>query len=119
MTDNFYRFSFSNRGGLVMPVILKMDFSDGTSETARIPAEVWRYNQKAVTWQFVTPKTLTRAELDPLWETADADRSNNVYTGQIDPKTLGIETPEETKNRMKDSDVKVQPDSLRTFGAPK
>jgi len=119
VTDNFYRFSFSNRGGLVMPVILKMDFSDGSSETARIPAEVWRYNQKAVTWQFVTPKTLTRAEIDPLWETADADRSNNVYTGQIDRKTLGIETPEETKNRMKDSDVKVQPDSLRTFGAPK
>ena len=119
VTDNFYRFSFSNRGGLVMPVILKMDFSDGSSETARIPAEVWRYNQKAVTWQFVTAKTLTRAEVDPLWETADADRSNNVYTGQIDPKTLGIETPEETKNRMKDSDVKVQPDSLRTFGAPK
>lgn len=119
VTDNFYRFSFSNRGGLVMPVILKMDFSDGTSETARIPAEVWRYNQKAVTWQFVTPKTLTRAEVDPLWETADADRSNNVFTGQIDPKTLGIETPEETKNRMKDSDVKVQPDSLRTYGAPK
>lgn len=119
VTDNFYRFSFSNRGGLVMPVILKMDFSDGTSETARIPAEVWRYNQKAVTWQFVTPKTLTRAEVDPLWETADADRSNNVFTGQIDPKTLGIETPEEGKNRMKDSDMKVLPDSLRTYGAPK
>ncbi|PXW78405.1 aminopeptidase N [Blastomonas natatoria] len=119
VTDNFYRFSFSNRGGLVMPVILKMDFSDGSSETARIPAEVWRYNQKAVTWQFVTPKTLTRAEVDPLWETADADRSNNVYTGQIDPKTLGIDTPEEGKNRMKDSDMKVLPDSLRTYDAPK
>ena len=118
VTDNFYRFSFSNRGGLVMPVILKMDFTDGTSETARIPAEVWRYNQKAVTWQFVTPKTLTRAEVDPLWETADADRSNNVYTGQIMPKTLGIDTPEEGKNRMKDSDMKVLPDSLRTYDAP-
>lgn len=119
VTDNFYRFSFSNRGGLVMPVILKMDFTDGSSETARIPAEVWRYNQKAVTWQFVTPKTLTRAEVDPLWETADADRSNNVYTGQIDPKTLKIDTPEEGKNRMKDSDMKVLPDSLRTYDAPK
>ena len=119
VTDNFYRFSFSNRGGLVMPVILKMDFADGSSETARIPAEVWRYNQKAVTWQFVTPKTLTRAEVDPLWETADADRSNNVYTGQIDPKTLKIDTPEEGKNRMKDSDMKVLPDSLRTYDAPK
>lgn len=119
VTDNFYRFSFANRGGLVMPVILKMDFTDGSSETARIPAEIWRYNPKNVTWQFVTSKTLTRAEVDPLWETADADRSNNVYTGQIDPKTLKIDTPEEGKNRMKDSDMKVLPDSLRTIDAPK
>ncbi|WP_040370377.1 M1 family metallopeptidase [Blastomonas sp. AAP53] len=119
VTDNFYRFSFANRGGLVMPVILKMDFTDGTSETARIPAEIWRYNPRNVTWQFVTPKTLTRAEVDPLWETADADRSNNVYTGQIDPRTLKIDTPEEGKNRMKDSDMKVLPDSLRTIDAPK
>ena len=28
-TDNFYRFSFRNVGGLVMPVILKLDFADG------------------------------------------------------------------------------------------
>lgn len=119
VTDNFYRFNFTNRGGLVMPVILKMDFADGSSETARIPAEVWRYNQKAVTWQFVTPKTLVKAEVDPLWETADADRSNNVYAAAIQPKTLGIDTPEEGKNRMKDSDMKVLPDSLRTYDAPK
>lgn len=118
VTDNFYRFSFANRGGLVMPVILKIDFADGSSETARIPAEVWRYNQKNVTWQFVTAKTLVRAEVDPLWETADADRSNNIYAGQIDPRTLKIDTPEEGKNRMKDSDMKVLPDSLRTYDVP-
>jgi aminopeptidase N len=40
--DHFYRFTFKNLGGLVMPVIVKMDFTDGTSETVRIPAEVWR-----------------------------------------------------------------------------
>lgn len=116
--DNFYRFRFRNVGGLVMPVILKMDFSDGSSETKRIPAEIWRYNQKAVTWQYVTAKTLTRAEVDPLWETADADRSNNVYAGAIEPATLGVETPAETKDRMKDSDLKVSPDSLQTYAAP-
>jgi hypothetical protein len=66
----------------------------------------------------VTPKTLARAEVDPLWETADADRSNNVYAGQIAPKTLEIDTPDAAKNRMKDSDMKVLPDSLRTFGVP-
>lgn len=116
--DNFYRFSFSNRGGLVMPVILKMDFADGSSETARIPAEIWRTNAKAVTWQFVSAKTLVKAELDPMWETADADRSNNVYAGQIEPVTLGIDKPEDAKNRMKDSDMKVLPDGLRTYDAP-
>lgn len=116
--DNFYRFSFSNRGGLVMPVILKMDFADGSSETARIPAEIWRTNAKAVTWQFVSAKTLVKAEVDPMWETADADRSNNVYAGQIEPVTLGIDKPEDAKNRMKDSDMKVLPDGLRTYDAP-
>ena len=118
VTDNFYRFSFSNKGGLVMPVILKMDFSDGSTETARIPAEVWRYNSRRVTWQKVTAKTLVRAELDPLWETADADRSNNVYAGRIEPVMLGIDKPEDAKNRMKDSDRKILPGSLQTYDAP-
>ncbi|WP_228726929.1 M1 family metallopeptidase [Novosphingobium aureum] len=116
--DNFYRFTFSNKGGLVMPVILKMDFTDGSSKTARIPAEIWRYNNRKVTWQYVTEKTLAKAELDPLWETADADRSNNVYSGNIEDKTLGIDTRDEATNRMKDSNVKVLPDSLRTYDAP-
>jgi aminopeptidase N len=113
-TDTFYRFSFRNIGGLVMPVILKMDFADGSTQTVRIPAEVWRHNQKNVTWQYVTTKTLARAEIDPLWETADADRSNNIFAGRIEPKTLGIETPAETRDRMRDSDLKVMPDSLDT-----
>jgi aminopeptidase N len=117
-TDNFYRFNFRNVGGLVMPVILKMDFVDGSTETVRIPAEVWRYNPKAVTWQYVTPRTLARAELDPQWETADADRSNNVYSGRIEPLTLELESAPETLNRMKDSDLKVTPDSTRTLPAP-
>jgi aminopeptidase N len=112
--DTFYRFNFRNIGGLVMPVILKMDFADGSTQTVRIPAEIWRHNQKNVTWQYVTPKTLARAEIDPLWETADADRSNNIFAGRIEPKTLGIETPAETRDRMRDSDLKVMPDSLDT-----
>ncbi|WP_432815249.1 M1 family aminopeptidase [Sphingorhabdus sp.] len=116
--DNFYRFTFRNAGGLVMPVIVKMEFADGTSETVRIPAEIWRHDPKKVVWQYVTTKVVTKAELDPLWETADADRSNNVYAGRIETQTLKIETPEETQNRMKDDDLKVLPDSLRTYPAP-
>jgi len=116
--DSFYRFRFRNIGGLVMPIILKMNFADGKSEIVRIPAEIWRHDPKAVTWQYVTTRTLVGAEIDPLWETADADRSNNIYAGAIDTKTLTIETLPETIDRMKDSDLKVQPGSLQTLPAP-
>ena len=116
--DKFYRFSFRNIGGLVMPIPLKLTFSDGTNEMVRIPAEVWRYDPKAVTWQYLTPKTITGAEVDPLLEIADADRSNNVYRGSIRPVVLEIEDVEELENRMKDFDVQVKPGSLQTYPAP-
>lgn len=116
--DKFYRFSFRNIGGLVMPIPLKLTFSDNTTEIVRIPAEVWRYNPKAVTWQYVTAKTITGAEVDPLLEIADADRSNNVYRGAIRPVVLEIEDVEDLENRMKDFDVQVKPGSLQTYPAP-
>ena len=65
----------------------------------------------------MTAKAVARAELDPLWETADANRGNNVFTGEIETKTLRIARPEEAENRMKDSDLKVMPGSLETFPA--
>jgi aminopeptidase N len=117
LKDNFYRFTFRNIGGLVMPVILKVDFTDGTSETVRIPAEIWRKSPKTVTWQYVSTKQVKAAELDPLWETADADRGNNVYTGAIAPVTLKFSKPPEAANRMKDADLKIEPGSLNTLPA--
>lgn len=77
--SNVYRFSFRNVGGVVMPIILRLTFDDGTSEVVRIPAEIWRYNSQEVSWQYVTDKTLVQTEVDPNWETADADRENNYF----------------------------------------
>lgn len=110
--DNIYRFTFRNVGGLVMPVILKLTYSDGSDETIRIPAEVWRRDSREVVWQHVSSKTLTGAEIDPLWETADADRGNNYYPRRIDERSLRLSPPPPPgENRMRDSDVEVSPDS--------
>jgi hypothetical protein len=118
LPDNFYRFEFRNVGGVVMPVILKLDYADGTTETIRIPAEIWRRNSERVFWRHVTPKTLSRAEIDPLWETADADRDNNVFGGAGRPVTLKIAAPDaDPPNRLRDEDLKVSPDSLQTLPA--
>ncbi|WAC59058.1 M1 family metallopeptidase [Brevundimonas sp. SL130] len=110
--DNIYRFTFKNIGGLVSPVIVKLTWSDGTDETIRIPAEIWRRNPNQVVWQYVSSKTLAGAEIDPLWETADANRGNNSYPQRIDERSLSL-SPESPpgENRMRDSDVEVSPDS--------
>ena len=76
---NFYELTFSNKGGLVMPIIVEWTFKDGTKEIDRIPAQVWRYNENKVTKFFVKDKEVTSIKLDPMRETADIDESNNTW----------------------------------------
>ncbi|SMO65784.1 M1 family metallopeptidase [Solitalea koreensis] len=76
---NYYLVDFENVGGLIMPVILQMEYADGTKEIVRIPAEIWRKNNQKVAKLFITEKPVKQFELDPLQETADIDRSNNFF----------------------------------------
>ena len=75
----FYELSFSNKGGLVMPIIIEWTFKDGTKEIDRIPAQVWRLNENKVTKFFMKDKEVTGIKLDPMRETADIDESNNTW----------------------------------------
>lgn len=76
---NYYELKFSNKGGLVMPVILEWTFEDGTTEIERIPVEIWRKNENNFTKVFVKEKEVTGIRLDPFKETADIDESNNNW----------------------------------------
>jgi hypothetical protein len=75
----FYELSFSNKGGLVMPIIIEWTYQDGTKEVDRIPAQVWRYNENKVTKFFMKDKEVASIKLDPMRETADIDESNNTW----------------------------------------
>ena len=46
--NNYYELYFSNKGGLVMPIIIEWTYKDGTKEVERIPAEIWRKNEQNV-----------------------------------------------------------------------
>ncbi|MEM0909439.1 MAG: M1 family metallopeptidase [Pseudomonadota bacterium] len=87
---NYYVLEFSNRGGLVMPIILQLDFEDGSSQEMRIPAEIWRRSPKQVQKLIVTDKDkiLKQVVVDPRWETADTDVDNNHYPRQIIPSRI-------------------------------
>jgi len=71
-------------GGLVMPVILKLEYEDGSNDEVRIPAEIWRMQnellEKTVSKVLVTNKPVIKVVLDPNLETADTDISNNVWS---------------------------------------
>jgi hypothetical protein len=78
----FYELSFSNKGGLVMPIIIEWTYKDGSKEIDRIPAQVWRLNEKNVTKFFMKDKEVASIKLDPMRETADINESNNSW-GEI------------------------------------
>ena len=87
---NLYEIAFSNKGGLVMPIIVEFTFEDGTKETERIPAQVWRLNENTVTKLFMTKKKVVNIQLDPLKETADINESNNTWPTLSEPSKFAI-----------------------------
>lgn len=82
----FYELNFSNKGGLVMPIIVQFTYVDGTKQVDRIPAQIWRLNEKNVSKFYVQDKEVASIRLDPYRETADIDESNN-YWGKLPEPT--------------------------------
>ncbi|MBO9674951.1 MAG: M1 family metallopeptidase [Sphingobacteriaceae bacterium] len=77
-----YELSFSNKGGLVMPIIVEFTYKDGTKEIDRIPAQIWRHNELKTSKFYVKDKEIASILIDPLRETADIDTSNNSWGGK-------------------------------------
>lgn len=76
---NFYLLEFSNVGGLLSPLLLRLDFADGTQEELRLPAEIWRYNTEKTAKLIMTPKELRAVTFDPRQELVDTDLENNFW----------------------------------------
>ena len=67
-----------------MPIILKFNYIDGTSETIRIPAEIWKRNLKLfLKFLFLIKKNDIIP--DPFLETADVDKNNNYWPPRNEP----------------------------------
>ncbi len=88
---NAWLVELENVGGLVMPVILELEFDDGTREVRRLPAEIWRFDNQRVSKLLITEKRLKQITLDPRGETADADTTNNYYPPRIENKSVVTE----------------------------
>jgi hypothetical protein len=93
---NIYEVSLSNKGGMVMPVVIEWTYKDGSKEIERLPAEIWRTNETKVTKVFVKDKEVTGIVLDPQKEITDVNTQDNVF-----PKTQAPSKFEEFKKKTK------------------
>jgi Peptidase family M1 domain len=79
---NFYTLKIKNKGGLPMPVIVKMQFEDGKDSLVRFPAEIWRLNDQEISKVVTTKKKVVQWTLDPYREIADIDEESNNFPRQ-------------------------------------
>jgi hypothetical protein len=87
LADNkqFYELTFTNIGGLVMPLIIEVTYADNSTEIIRIPAEIWRQYEYKVSKVLILNKEAISFRLDPFLETADTDLDNNSWPKRVQP----------------------------------
>jgi hypothetical protein len=76
---NFYEVQYENKGGLVMPIIIEATYVDGSKETFKYPAEIWRKRENTATKVIISKKEIVQFQVDPKRETADVDEENNYW----------------------------------------
>ncbi len=82
---NFYTVTLKNVGGLVMPIILRFEFEDGSHQVLRLPAEAWAKDNRTTRTSLISAQRLVQVELDPQRETADTNRDNNYFPPRLEP----------------------------------
>ena len=86
----YYQVTIENKGGLIMPLIFDLEFTDGTIRRIHIPAEIWKRSEKEVTKVFACEREVKSILLDPQLETADVDITNNSWPQRINPSRLEL-----------------------------
>ena len=99
---HFYLIEFSNVGGLISPLILKLDYADGSTEEVKLPAEIWRYNTKKTAKLIMSKKELKAVTFDPRQELVDTDVENNYWPRRLVKTPFQLFKEEKAKNPMKE-----------------
>jgi hypothetical protein len=103
----FYEISFSNNGGLVMPLILEFTFVNGKKEVIRIPAEIWRQYEDKVSKVFIFDQEVTSVRLDPFLETADTDLDNNSWPKKEIPSRYQLFKQQQSKENPMQREIRM------------
>lgn len=75
---NGAQITVENLGQLPMPTTVEIKFKDGTTETVKLPVEIWKRNTEW-TFQIDSTKEVTNVKLDPKSIVPDINPKNNVW----------------------------------------
>jgi len=100
LEHHFYVVEVENIGGLVMPVILEIEYFNGNRETRHYPAEIWRRDSQSVRKLLITTEPIRTLRLDPHLQTADSNLANNQFPPKIGSARFELSSEEEEKNPM-------------------
>jgi hypothetical protein len=70
--------TLANRGTMTLPAELRLTYDDGTSETVRLPVEMWNQEPRFI-YHATSTKRVRRAEVDPRHVLPDMQRGNDVW----------------------------------------
>jgi hypothetical protein len=86
------RVTFANLGELVMPVVFKVTYEDGSSDIRRLPVEIWHYTNRWTTQFDTGGKAVTEVVVDPEQAFPDVDARNNTWK-RPEPAPLATPAP--------------------------
>ena len=77
-----YVIVLSNKGDIPMPIVMKISYDDNTSETVKLPVEIW---QRGDEWNYFlkTDKKVKKVELDPDRIVPDVNFSNDFWPSNL------------------------------------
>ncbi len=99
---NIYVIELSNVGGLVSPVPLRLEYTDGTAEDLPLPAEIWRFNTEKASKVHVTTKELKSIVFDPRQDLVDTDVENNFWPRRPIKTKLQLYKDDKLPNPMRE-----------------
>ncbi len=94
---HIYEITIKNVGGLVMPVTIEWEYTDGTKEIDKLPETIWRHNEYETQKTFIKTKQVVKVNLDPNFEFADTDMKNNSFP-KVEEASDFDKFKEKTKN---------------------
>jgi len=98
--QNFYVVDFRNIGGLVMPIVLEIEYEDESKDQMYLPAEIWRRDSQKVSKLFITSKLINSLVVDPHLQTADVDLENNYFPRRVIKSRFELFKEKKKKNPM-------------------